>query len=209
MFGFEDSLKELKKEIKAAGGDVAFVKNWQKSFDKVKKQSLLLQGQYLGGKNDLEKVLSILSDMEKQIISGNRSFTEAGKELKKYQNSFHHEFLISQAHTDFHLTYGTLLGLCGKPFTEQKDVLILQSEVENLIALTKEALEKQFPDFRALAFFYIDHVDKEIEDLPHTDKIREVQNIYTREFLSPISQILASSLGEERTKTIMEVELWI
>ena len=32
IFSFEDSLKGLKKELKSAGMDVSFVKEWQKSY---------------------------------------------------------------------------------------------------------------------------------------------------------------------------------
>jgi len=43
---FDDSLKGLKKELKAADADLSFVKIWQKSYDKVKKQATIIGGQY-------------------------------------------------------------------------------------------------------------------------------------------------------------------
>ena len=50
---FDDSLKGLKKELKAAGADTAFVKSWQKSYDKVRKQSANLESQYTKEKSNL------------------------------------------------------------------------------------------------------------------------------------------------------------
>ena len=84
----------------------------------------------------------------------------------------------------------------------------MQSEVENILAVTEEALAKEWPDMRAMTYFYLDRTDKEIFDLPHADKVVEVGRIYENEFLSPIREILIKSLGEERARHILEVELW-
>ena len=92
---------------------------------------------------------------------------------------------------------------------EQKDKLILQSEVENLLAVTKEALEKEWPTFRAMAYFYIERTDKEIIEMPHAEKVSTVQRIYEDEFVKPMIQVLEHAFGETRAKKIMEVELWI
>ena len=84
----------------------------------------------------------------------------------------------------------------------------MQSEVENILAVTEEALEKNWPDFRAMAYFYLDRTDREIYDLPHADKVAEVNRIYEVEFLAPMKALLEKYLGEERAKQILEVELW-
>lgn len=209
FFGFEDSLRELKKELKAVGMDMPFIKDWQKSYDKVKKQSSLLQAQYTQAKTDLEQVYTVLKDMEQKLISGKDDMSQEGKCLRQYKSSFNHEFLIGKEDREFHLTFQTILTLCEKKLSTQKDMLILQSEVENLLAVTKEALEKEWPAFRAMAFFYIDRTDKDISDLPHSDKVEKVQRIYEDEFVKPMKQVLESAFGEDRARNIMEVELWI
>lgn len=209
FFGFEDSLRELKKELKAVGMDMPFIKDWQKSYDKVKKQSPVIQAQYTKAKSDLMKVYDLLKDMEQQLIAGKDDMSQVGKDLKQYKSSFNHEFLIGKEDSEFHLTFQTILTLCEKKLSTQKDVLILQSEVENLLAVTKEALEKEWPAFRAMAFFYIDRTDKDISDLPHSDKVEKVQRIYEDEFIKPMSQVLVDAFGGERARKIMEVELWI
>ena len=84
----------------------------------------------------------------------------------------------------------------------------MQSEVENILAVTEETLEKNWPDFRAMAYFYLDRTDRAIYDLPHADKVAEVNRIYEVEFLAPMKALLEKYLGEERAKQILEVELW-
>ena len=216
LFG-EDSLKGLKKELKSTGADMSYVKSWQKSFDKVKKNSGQIEAQYTQAKQELKQVYAVLKKMEGVLIAmkddlANGSYegvlSECTRELKKYQGHFNQEFLIGKEDKEFHLTYQTLLTLCEKGLKEKKDVLILQSEVENILAVTEEALEKEWPSYRAKAYYYLYRTDEEISDLPHADKVAEVNQIYESEFLSPMQGVLKASFGEERAKQILEVEVW-
>lgn len=207
LFG-EDSLKGLKKELKTAGADMSFVKSWQKSYDKVKKNCGQIEAQYTKAKSELEQVHDILKRTEAILIAREGKLSECESELKKYQGHFNQEFLIGKEDKEFHLTYQTILNLAANGRKTQKDVLIMQSEVENILAVTEEALEKNWPDFRAMAYFYLDRTDREIYDLPHADKVAEVNRIYEVEFLAPMKALLEKYLGEERAKQILEVELW-
>jgi hypothetical protein len=216
LFG-EDSLKGLKKELKNTGADMSVVKNWQKIFDKVKKNSTQIEAQYTQAKQELEQVHALFKRMEQALISmkedlqsdsSKEEMNDCAKELKKYQGHFNHEFLIGKEDKEFHLTYQTLLTLCAKGCADAKDVLILQSEVENILSVTEEALAKTWPDFRAMAYFYLERTDKEIFDLPHADKVAEVNRIYEKEFLEPMRPILASCFGIEKANYKLEVELW-
>lgn len=209
LFSFDDSLRELKKELKAAKVDVPFMKEWQKSYDKVKKQSSVLKSQYTQTKTDLESVYQNLKTMESKLIDGSTDLSSEVKVLKQYKSCFNHEFLIGKEDKEFHLSFQAILLLCDKKMIEQKDKLILQSEVENLLAVTKEALEKEWPTFRAMAYFYIERTDKEIIEMPHAEKVSTVQRIYEDEFVKPMMQVLEHAFGETRAKKIMEVELWI
>ncbi len=214
---FDDSLKGLKKELKTAGADISFVKGWQKNYDKVKKQYPLLESQYKKAKGDLEAVMLCLKEMEQLLIGAKdvadgmfmEKLSRYAKELKRYQNVFNQEFLIGKEDQEFHLTFATILSLCGKDMKERRARLILQSEVENLMAITKEALGKTWPEFREMAYFYIEHTDKELLELPHADKIHFVKKLYFDEFYNPMKQVIESVLGAERAKSIMEVEVWI
>ena len=217
MFFGGDSLKRWKKEWKKAGVDMSFVKRWQKSFDKVKKGAALMETQYTKARQELQQVYSILKEMENTLISMKKEISNASyksalskcaKEMKKLQGNFTQEFLIGKEDKEFHLTYQTILGLCNKGFKEQQDVLILQSEVENILAVTEEALAKEWPAFRAMAYFYINKMDKDISNLPHVDKVAEVNRIYETEFLAPMRQVLTDCLGKEKAEYSLEVDVW-
>lgn len=217
FLGFEDSLKEWKRDLKASGADMSAVKSWQKAYDKVKRQAPQLEGQYIKAKTDLERVYALLQGMEQTLVDckmqgGVLSEGEHGKAIaafanamKQYQNSFNQEFLISKEDTEFHLTYKSIVQLCEK---KEKNSLILQSEVENLMALTKEALEKEWPDFRAMAFFYLERTDQEIFDIPHSDKVDKVTRVFENECMKPMRQILEQCYGDEKARQILEVDLW-
>lgn len=216
LFG-RDSLKKWKKEWKKAGVDMHFVKNWQKAFEKVKKGAVQTEAQYTQARQELQQVYTILKEMEATLISMKKEFSNASyksslsrcaKEMKRFQGHFNQEFLIGKEDKEFHLTYQTILELCHKGFKEQQDVLILQSEIENILAVTEEALAKEWPSFRAMAYFYINRTDKDISDLPHTDKVTEVNRIYETEFLEPMRQVLTGCLGEEKAEYSLEVDVW-
>ena len=217
MFFGEDSLKGLKKELKAANADMHLVKGWQKEYDKVKKNCVQFESQYNQAKNELNQVHTILRKMEQTLIAmkGNAAgdsfkgmLSESVSELKKYQGHFNQEFLIGKEDKEFHLIYETILSLTKKGLQEKRDLLILQSEVENILAIVEEALAKEWPSFRAMAYFYLKRTDKEIYDLPHSDKVQEVNRIYEKEFLAPMYQVLRDAFGDDRANQILEVDVW-
>ena len=207
LFG-EDSLKGLKKELKATGADMSFVKGWQKSYDKVKKNCTQIEAQYTQAKQELEQVHTVLKQTEAILIARAGKLSECEKELKKYQGHFNQEFLIGKEDKEFHLIYQTILNLISDKRKTQREVLILQSEVENILAVIEEALAKNWPDFRALAYFYLNRTDRDISDLPHADKVAEVNRIYEVEFLKPMREELSACFGKERAKQILEVDVW-
>lgn len=204
---FDDSLKGLKKELKNAGADISFVKGWQKNYDKVKKQYPVLESQYMKAKSDLAIVMDCLKQMEELLIN-EKEVSETIRVLKKYQNGFNQEFLIGKEDKEFHLTFATILSLGAKGIKEKRERLILQSEVENLMAITKEALEKEWPEFREMAYFYLNHTDRELLELPHADKVQFVKKLYAKEFYNPMKQVVEEALGTERAMRVMEVEVW-
>ena len=211
FLGFDDSLKALKRDLKDSGVDMSFIRQWQKNYDKVRQQTPILENQYKIAKQELEAVLSILKDMEQQLIRcsvNKESLAVFSKEMKRFQGHFSQEFLIGKEDTDFQTTYVSILKLCDKDVNVKGNALILQSEIENLMAVTKEALEKEWPDFRALAFFYIDRTDGELSECPHPDKLVKVKKIYEDEFIMPFKEALVGRINAMRIKEIMEVELW-
>ena len=215
FFIFGDSLKAWKKDLKASGADMSQIKSWQKIFDRIRRETPQVEAEYTDVKKKLEIVCILLRNIEMALIEYRknslpdsflkRKLVQLNNGLKKYQDCFHHEFLISKEDTEFYLTYSTLLELCE---WEDADNLILQSEIENLIAMTMEALDKEWPDFRALTFYYFQRDDEELLDLPHSDKIEKVTRIYKEEFLEPMRQMMINCYGAEKAMHIMEVDLW-
>lgn len=208
---FFDSLRKLKKELKTTDADMSFVKEWQKTYNKVRKQSAFLEREYTLAHMELEHLMSCLEEMEQQFVldKERNNWEMYGKELETHPYQFHQEFLINETDEEFHLIYQTILELTKKETETKNERLLLQSEVENLMAITKEALEKEFPDFRELAYYYLGHSDEELSAMSHREKLFFVKNIYEDEFYHPMMQLLESSLGTKRAKQIMEVELWI
>uniref|UniRef100_UPI004056DEB2 hypothetical protein n=1 Tax=Agathobacter sp. TaxID=2021311 RepID=UPI004056DEB2 len=239
FFGSKDVLKPLRRELKLAGADMSAVKSWQKMYEKIKKEKPQIESHYFHVKEDLEELDSVLKELEADLTSGKeqgsfvwrnpmqvlgKKLKSRGMQLEDYENSFVHDLLIGEQDEEFHLTYTTLLRLCTQQIAEN-DILLLLSEVENLIALTEEALKKECPDFRALAFFDIRRSYKELLELPHFEKLNRISELYEKEFLSPMRSILLEAFKnanekmpilqenkhlnpEERAEYILEVKIW-
>ena len=135
FLGFDDSLKALKRDLKDSGVDMSFIRQWQKNYDKVRQQTPILENQYKIAKQELEAVLSILKDMEQQLIRcsvNKESLAVFSKEMKRFQGHFSQEFLIGKEDTDFQTTYVSILKLCDKDVNVKGNALILQSEIRKL-----------------------------------------------------------------------------
>ena len=85
--------------------------------------------------------------MEQMLIAeqtaDRKEFGRLLKDLRQMQNNFDHEFLVSKEDQEFHSTYDTILRLGMKALNASDQKLLLQSEIENLLALLKENLEKR------------------------------------------------------------------
>lgn len=200
MFGFDPQGKELKIALQTAGADMTIVKEWLKTAEKAKKQYENVKEDYEKARASLLRVTEIMKTLEKMLVSNKAAESYAGdfsgflKELKRLRGNVDHEFLISAQDREFHLTYDTILKL-GPAFLEGKaDGLILQSEVENLISLGKEAIEKEKPDLVKLSYFYLNRSDKDISELPHGERIAKVQRVFTSEFLGAMTKILENCI---------------
>ena len=165
---------------------------------------------YYGEKENLEYLLERLKRLEELIIGYNKLEADDKKEFlgiirdfKKVQGNFDDEFLISKADGDFHSTLESIVKLGPKYADNHENGIILQSEVENLIALTKEGLERAHPDLFALAYYYLSHTNKELEEMPFAEKVREIERIYRTEFLDLIRPEVAKVKGEENADAVL------
>lgn len=72
----------------------------------------------------------------------------------------------------------------------------MQSEIENLIHLTNEGLERKKPDLFALSYFYLGHSNKELAELNFTQKTKRVHEIYYEEFWKDILKQLEACVKQ-------------
>ena len=160
MFG-RDDLKEIREALQICGCDMNAFKRWQRKYEKLVKQMPSVREQYENALRTTQEVYVIAQELERLIVQNQirerenmKDFSALLKDLKKVQNSFDHEFIISREDREFHSTYESILRLGTKALEDVQQKLILQSEIENLLALLKENLEKEEPRLEALCFFY-------------------------------------------------------
>lgn len=201
--GLDENEKKIKNAMLAAGADNSFVKGWFKVYEKTKKNSTSVAGRYYRVKEELTKLLGDLEDLEQMIIGYNEltedeknKFLDDVKDMKSMQGDFDSEFLISKADRDFHTTLQSVLSLSPDYVSEHKNGVILHSEIENLIALTKEGLGREKPDLFALAFFYQGWSNNDLLELSFPDKVGKVMRIYHSEFIFDMQKCLASCIKQ-------------
>lgn len=204
MFGKDEELEKIKAALVATESDMAAFKSWQKKYEKLNRQWQTEQTQYENARAATEWVNGAARQME-SMITGERTydkkeFAQIIKEMKRRQNGFDHEFLISHEDREFHSTYDTIVRLGTKACEEQDQKLILQSEIENLLALIKEALDKERPSAWKLAFYLMNHSQKELEDLPLGEKLAYIDRTYEEQFVKPIVTILMGAIERADAK---------
>ena len=196
MFG-RDDLKEIREALQICGCDMNAFKRWQRKYEKLVKQMPSVREQYENALRTTQEVYVIAQELERLIVQNQirerenmKDFSALLKDLKKVQNSFDHEFIISREDREFHSTYESILRLGTKALEDVQQKLILQSEIENLIALTKEGLERERPELFALTFFYLEHSNAELAELNFAQKVDRVMQIYNNDFIKPIENQL-------------------
>lgn len=205
MSGFEDQGKRLKTAMQSLDADMFIVRVWLKQYEKIKKQMGQVGSNFLSVREDLEQVESNLSQLEKMIIgypvfdhSSQREFQNLLKDMNRIKGNLNHEFLISSEDYDFWLSFSALQKLGPEYASKHKEGIIVQSEIENLLAMTREALERPQPDLVKLTFFYMGRSDKELAELPFPDKVDKVERVFQNEFLSKFMTELVSCIEKAR-----------
>lgn len=193
LFGSDEEVKRLKTAFLAVGADMNAVKPWIKLYERTRKEALTCMGRYYMGKDNLEKLIKGLEELE-QMIRGNYQMDAQDedrcaailKDFKKMQGSFNDEFLISKDDKDFHTTLESVLRLGPEYISRRSEPVIFQSEIENLLSLAREGVQRERPELFALSFFYLDHSNADLAELNFSQKVDKVMGIYQNQFINPI-----------------------
>jgi hypothetical protein len=212
IFGEDEAVKLLKKKLKAAGCEMDEVKKWTRQLLAVKKQSQVTQKQYLTALENLETVENYMKELQ-ELFTGKKTWSREqlkelqfmNRELKKLRTSCDHEFVVSREDKEFHLIYDTICRMLGGFKGADNERILLLSEIENLRALIKEKLERQKPQPIALAFFYLNHKDAELVNLPPEKRLAKINAIYDDEFLQSMRGKTASAgISEEELAQVID-----
>lgn len=156
MFGRNDFVENVKSALAAVDCDMGAFRSWQKMYDKLKKKKSEQEDRYRRCREQTKRVQEDAQLMEHMLTTAQsvdgKEFGRLLKDLRQMQNSFDHEFLVSKEDQEFHSTYDTILRLGTKALNAPDQKLLLQSEIENLLALLKENLEKRNRRLRHLHF---------------------------------------------------------
>ena len=182
MFGKDDELEKVKSALAAMDGDMSAFRLWQKQYDKLNRQWQAVQERYQKARQTTEQVHRNAKQLEEILVGDaqgrKKEAAQILKDWKRLQNGFDHEFLISKEDREFHSTYDTIVRLGIKAVDKEDQKLILQSEVENLIALLKENLGKEKPSAWKLCFYTLNHGEQELMELPPAEKLNCIDNTY-------------------------------
>ncbi len=194
-------IKELKTALQTLGIDTTVLRNWQKLCAKTKKQLPAVTERYQSACNALIEVNTYMSRLEQLMVAGvdwsrneQKEIQSILKQLKKLENSFHHEFLVSKEDKEFHLIYSTVIKLGIKICNRKEDRLLLKSEIENILALIHEDLEKEKPNLLILSFFYLQHSDSELVNLPPMERVKKISQVYEDVFIRPLCNMLEMAM---------------
>lgn len=199
MFGRNDFVENVKSALAAVDCDMGAFRSWQKMYDKLKKKKSEQEDRYRRCREQTKRVQEDAQLMEHMLTTAQsvdgKEFGRLLKDLRQMQNSFDHEFLVSKEDQEFHSTYDTILRLGTKALNAPDQKLLLQSEIENLLALLKEDLEKEEPKIEALTFYYQLGSDQELAQLPPAEKLEKITYFYEHEFRQPILQLLENGIS--------------
>lgn len=200
MFGKKDETDRLREALAATGCDMNLFRNWQKQYEKRNRQLDAVRARYEQARQCGEQAMTDAGRIEELLTGDTQTDTRAVslllRDLKRLQNRFDHEFLVSKGDQELHSTYEAILRFGAEAVEDPSKRLIFQSEIENLMVLLGENLEKEAVDPGKLSYFYLNHTDEELTVLPPSERLALVNRIYEEEFLRPIRQMVEDAIWQ-------------
>lgn len=209
-------LKRLTKGLKKAGADRNQVRSWLKDAKQLTKKKPKYAQEYveaLGAQRrversakDLEKVL-ILAGEEKLDATQKTRWENAVADLVACNREWIHPFLVAEDDREYQMVYEAVLRMGITAQSEKKERVLLQSEVENLLAMTGEILEHKMPDITAYCYFCMKHENKELLDLSPAERRKKITSIFETEYITEIQTMINQVLsGEQRQEALALIE---
>lgn len=203
IIGFENTAKGIKRALAVTGGDSDAFKNWYKDFEKLRKQFEDSYTTYYSAKDSMEDVLVMLIEFEKFLADTRewnrdtlRLVEKTIKEMKKEQGKQFHPFLVEADYTDYRTTYESIVRQGASFKGVESDRILLQSEVENLLAIIRETKARKSPNTNHVAYMVCFNRLEEVSDIPYEDKIANMAKIYGKDFYQPIYEILVENIAK-------------
>ena len=203
IFGLNETGKRLKRALETTGANPQVIKPWLKKYNQIRRAAAPTEAHYQRVKKAVEQVREEAEQLEQQLIHGTITGAEERKareiilaHFKGCEAQLDYEFLVGTEDRDFHLTLQAIVTL-GQGFPENgADPLLLQSEVENLLAMAAERLSREQPEPLLLACFYLDHKDRELEGMSASSQILYLEECFRREFAEPVMEEMKKALAK-------------
>jgi hypothetical protein len=199
LFGEDEAIRQLKRKLQAHGCDAESVKKWGKQLLTVKRQLPGTWGQYQTSLANLRTIEVYMKKLQVRLSERKvwdrdtlKDIQATYRNMKKMSTSFDNEFVVSREDHEFHLIYDTICRLMDKFDGADDTRILLLSEVENILALIREKLDREMPDAVALSYFYLNHKDDELVSLPPESRLERITEVYENEFLKDVRMQTAS-----------------
>ena len=215
LFGFSETLKEIKKAVSITAVNPDGFRAWVKDYEKVLKQMNGTYESYTNARSSLmeaEKLLNELETLLKEYASKDENawdkeqlnrVHEWGKQLRLRLGKQTHDFLVDEENSEYHSIYQCIVSESTTFQGEATKRIMLQSEVENLLAMIREIKGRRRPNLNHLAYQNTYGKVKNLKELPYQDKLQRLQQVYLTDFYEPIERLLIAE--GERAREMLEL----
>lgn len=208
MFGLDSKEKELKELLARLGCEASVFRNFKNGYEKMDKRYAQTASHYQSCLAATVEIRKLAERLEQHFIGQDRmDLSETARELKKMQGTYAHEFIISSQDKEFSSTYDTLIRKLPLVDKGKENALMMQSEVENLLQILQENLNRKKPDLYALSFFLADHKISELYDLSAERKRELVHQKMVNELIMPLQNALKHTTQSPEYKQIQQLIL--
>lgn len=210
-----NELKQLKKELLAAGGQKAEVTAEVKELESAMELGDTLQTDYVAAGQHLEKACrTIPLLLENMEAYSDERIRERLNYLLEDLDQVYHECSIRRDDPDFSSTVQCLKRMAtdagSKNAADARGMssVMLRSELENVAAVLKDAAGWSAPDFLALAYYFL-HEDREgVKEMENGQRNALVREYFEMRFLKKFQAECESAGQGEKLKELIQTYVY-